>query len=463
MKINKLFILSILLLGLVAVWWGRTAVSAAPTPALRRIPPAMNSQETNGDSRTPQMSVNGRYIIFQSYANNLVPNDTNNAPDIFVYDRETVNVERVSLTASGAEAAAGSCCSDISGDGRYVVFASDSTDMDDSAGQNTWSDIFLRDRQTGTLTQITHAFDGAAANENSSSPSISADGQHIVFYSKADNLVANDTNNASDVFVYDVATQTIHLISAAVSGGSSNGGSYTPYNDSISDDGRFVVFYSLASNLVTNDTNLAHDVFLRDRDADADGILDETGPGEVSTQLVSVTPDGAAGDGNSNVPFITGNGRFILFASVASDLAPGGDSNPDYDLFLRDMTSGVTEIVSLMPDGSQGDGRSSYGVVSEDGRFVIILSAAELTGLEPDLAYDIFLRDRQTGGTTLLSLNNGDGKLGSGYPDISADGLMAVFQSSDRNLVPNDTNNVTDLFLSDIDPNIYLYLPTIQK
>ncbi|MCB8925439.1 MAG: hypothetical protein H6652_07395 [Ardenticatenaceae bacterium] len=432
--------------------------------SLRRIPPAMNSQEANGESLIPQMSANGRYIIFHSDANNLVPNDTNNATDVFLYDRETVSVERISLTASGAQAVSDSCChSDISGDGRYVVFASGSPDMDDVAGQNGWTDVFLRDRQTGTLTQISHAFDGTAANNGSFSPSISVDGQHIVFQSYASNLVTNDTNNTVDLFVYAVATQTIHLVSVALDGNSGNGASILSYNDAVSDDGRFIVFYSLASNLVTNDTNLAYDVFVRDRDADGDGILDETGPGEVSTQLVSVTPGGAAGDGNSNAPFITGNGRFILFASLASDLVPGGDTNTEYDLFLRDMTSGVTEIVSLLSDGTQAQGTSSYGAVSEDGRFVVIQSGAELTGLEPDMFYDIFLRDRQTGVNTLLSQSAGDGRLISGYPDISADGLTIVFQSASRDLVPNDTNNVTDLFLYEVDPNFHLYLPMVQR
>ena len=459
-----LLIASALMLAVASL--GKTAVSAAPNVLLRRIPTGLNSIEADNHSGSPQISADGRYIIFQSDASNLVPNDTNNALDAFVYDRETGSVERVSLTAGGTEVSLGVCCFeqgvDISGDGRYVVFQSGSDEMDDTAGQNTWTDIFLRDRQTGTVTQVTHAFDGTATNENTYYPAISADGGHIVFQSDASNLTANDTNNETDVFVYSAAAQTISLISVAADGGSGNGRSNTTYGGSISGDGRFVIFYSRASNLVANDTNINSDVFVRDRDADEDGIFDETGPGEMSTQMVSVTPGGEAGAGFSYSPFITGNGRYVLFASTAPDLVID-DNNMTMDVFMRDMLTGITEIVSLKTDGSQGDGGSSNSAASDDGRFILFQSTAQLINGEPNLFQDIYLRDRQTGTTTLISIGESRANLSSLLPSLSADGRTAVFQSFAFNLVANDTNNVSDLFLYNIDPSYHLYLPLVLQ
>jgi len=446
---------------------GSTALAGAAAPGpLLRFPTGLNSQQANGHSGSPRLSDDSRYIAFQSDATNLVAGDTNGARDAFVFDRQTGDIERVSLTASGAEATDGACCFDqgidISGDGRYVVFHSTSEDMDDVAGQNTFSDIFLRDRQTGALTQVTHAADGGAANGHSRYPGLSADGRHVLFQSDADNLVPNDTNGQTDVFVYDVAAQTIRLISISASGGVGNGLSETFFGGKLSTDGRYVVFASRASNLVAGDGNANGDVFIRDRDADADGIFDEAGPGETLTTLISVTPGGQPAAGFSYSPSISRNGRFVVFASTAPNLV-ADDTNAALDVFVRDLTTGMTEIVSLRPDGSPGDGSSSYGVISNDGRIVILQSTAQLTDDAPNLFQNVFLRDRETGLTTLLSKGGGEAAdLSSQSPMLSPDGRTAVFQSYASNLVPNDTNNVSDLFVVIVQPDFLLYLPTLS-
>ena len=189
--------------------WGGTAVSAAPPISLGRIPTGLNQAEANGESYWLRLSSDGRYVAFCSHASNLVPNDTNKVPDTFVYDTYLGVAERVSVTNSGAEVYGWTNCEgvDISGDGRYVAFGSDTAELDDAAGENVYNDIFLRDRQNGSLTQITHAYDGGPTNGASYDPNLSADGRHIIFRSYASNLVPNDINGVADIFGYDVQTQ----------------------------------------------------------------------------------------------------------------------------------------------------------------------------------------------------------------------------------------------------------------
>ena len=449
MKKPILFLAASLLV-LTLMGWGGTAVSAAPDIKLGRIPTGLNQAEANSGSYWPRLSGDGRYVAFCSHASNLVPNDTNKVPDTFVYDTYLGVAERVSVTNSGAEVYGWTNCEgvDISGDGRYVAFGSDTVELDDAAGQNVYNDIFLRDRQNGTLTQITHAYDGGPANDRSYDPNLSADGRHIIFRSWASNLVPNDTNGVADVFGYDVQTQTISLISVSSTDSSVNGSTwFFTAGNNVSKDGRYFVFISPATNLVEKNTN-GLNVYVHDRDADEDGVFDEPDPAETRNELISINLYGMGGMGLSGAPSISQDARYVVFTSDAADLVVG-DNNGAADIFVRDRFTGATEIVSLSSTGTQGTLPSIVGSISDDGRYVVMESVAQLSTYPARPYSMIYLRDRTIGVTTLLSVSQGGWPANSTsyYPVISANGRVVIFSSFASDLVPGDTNNVFDLFL----------------
>jgi Tol biopolymer transport system component len=276
----------------------------------------------------PSVSADGRYVAFMSGATNLVYADTNGVADIFVRDRQTGTTTRVSRNSAGVEGNDGSFSPSISGDGRYVAFPSDATNL--VAGDtNGVSDIFVRDRNTGTTYLVSKSSTGEIGNGYSTAPFISADGRYVVFDSYATNLVAGDTNGMSDVFVRDRQTGTTTLVSKSSTGVLGSGNSYYA---SISADGRYVAFYSYAVNLVTGDTNGVEDIFVRDR---------QTG----TTTRVSKSSAGVEGDGDSIYPSISADGRYVVFYSAASNLVPG-DINGAGDTFVRDRQTGTTTLVS---------------------------------------------------------------------------------------------------------------------
>jgi Tol biopolymer transport system component len=209
------------------------------------------------------ISADGRYVVFESEATNLVAGDTNNHRDIFVRDRQTGTTWLVSKSSAGVQGDGNSYIASISADGRYVAFVSEATTL--VAGDtNAKADVFVRDRQTGTTTRVSRNSAGVEGNDGSFSPSISGDGRYVAFPSDATNLVAGDTNGVSDIFVRDRNTGTTYLVSRSSAGVQGSADSYYP---SLSADGRYVTFDTYASNLVSGDTNAKRDVFVRDRSA----------------------------------------------------------------------------------------------------------------------------------------------------------------------------------------------------
>jgi Tol biopolymer transport system component len=222
------------------------------------------SKDSNGTlgndfSRLPSVSDDCRYVAFESQASNLVANDTNGQRDIFVFDRETETTERVSVSSSGDEADAGSYNPAISGDGRYVAFQSDATNLV-TGDTNGKTDIFLHDRSDHSTTRISIDSLGNQGNGYSNNPYLSYDGRYAVFSSSSNNLVAADGNGKYDVFVRDTQTNTTERVSLKYDGneidtyGSQEGGVIT-------DDGRYVVYESDAWDIVLSDTNSKTDIF----------------------------------------------------------------------------------------------------------------------------------------------------------------------------------------------------------
>ncbi|MBI2899166.1 MAG: hypothetical protein HYY17_03215 [Planctomycetes bacterium] len=375
------------------------------------------------------LSADGRYAAFSSSYPSLVWNDSNGVADIFVADRTTGNLERVSVSTLGAQG--GKECylpPAISGDGRYVLFATASAL--ELADKNGVSDLYLRDRVAGTTTNVTPGANGATG-----SCAIAADGSCAAFVSTATNLVWGDTNGTLDVFVRPLGKYaTTSRASVGAGGAQANGWSDMP---AASGDGRYVVFHSSASNLVSGDGNGTIDVFVRDRQAG-------------TTVRASVATGGGEGNSKSWFASISANGRYVAFVSEASNLV-WGDTNGVEDVFMRDLLTGVTARVSVGPNGAQGNARSTgVPAISADGRYVSFLSeASNLVPNDTNGTLDAFVHDRQTGETARVSVATGglQANGGSVATSISADGRVVAFASLATNLGGNDQNGQPDVFL----------------
>ncbi|HLL72411.1 MAG TPA: Calx-beta domain-containing protein [Pyrinomonadaceae bacterium] len=395
------------------------------------------------------LSADGRFVAFRSAASDLVANDTNGRPDAFVRDLETGVTFLASVNAAGTASGNGETSFPyLSADGSTVSFRSTSSDLVANDTNGATVDVFVRNLQTGvtTLVSVNSAGTGSG-NRESYAASMSADGRRVAFISNATNLVANDTNGSlSDLFVRDLRTGVTTLVSVNRAGtGSGNSVSVSPI---ISADGRFVVFMSMATNLVTQvDGNNNYDVFVRDLAAS-------------KTSLVSVNKDGTAtgaGFSLNHSPFpISTDGNFIVFLSHAADLVDNDTNGTETDVFVRDVAAGVTRLVSANAAGTgSGNDRSSASEVSisADGRFVIFSSIASdlVTGMASTTVQqaNVFVRDMQQSQTTLVSVNQqrtGGGNSGSFVAVITADGSTAVFTSYATNLAANDNNNGADVF-----------------
>ncbi len=314
-----------------------------------------------GDTEQPWISASGRYAVFFSYAEDLVPNDTNGDRDLFVLDRQTSQVARVNVSNTEVQANGDSWdyikSSPISANGRFVVFVSDATNLvaGDTNGQR---DIFVRDLELGTTTRVSVSNTGAQANQQSYSPSISADGRFVVFTSDASNLVPGDTNGVADIFVRDLLNKTTMRVNVSSSGVQANQSSESPV---INANGRYVAFASSATNLASSRRG-AQSIYLRD-------LLRGT------TTLVSAGLDESNTLSSSSSPSISDDGRFVAFGSDGNNLVPD-DTNQGQDVFVRDMARGVTVRLSLSANGQQADAGSNTPVISGDGTRVVFRSSA---------------------------------------------------------------------------------------
>jgi len=418
---------------------------AQPLP-VERASIASDSSQGNDDSGNAAISPDGRYVGFTSFASNLVPGDTNRVQDVFLRDRETGTTERVSLTSGGGEADGGSATDGIGGylvarlalseNAGVVAFASPATNLV-PGDTNKLTDVFARDRTAGTTELVSVAMGGGTANGFSGiKVAISDDGSFVAFDSAASNLVEKD-ENFIDVFVRDRTSATTELISVATSGEQANG--IARYPD-ISADGRYVVFDSGASNLAPGDANGLFDVFLRDRVAG-------------TTERISLASGGGDPDGHSVAPVISADGRYIAFYSEATNLVPGDTNNAD-DVFVYDRTTGVTERISVGPGGVEGnlDSLSSGSglEISADGRYVVFASAASnLVAGDTNSRRDVFMHDRDTGETRRISVSEGgaEGDGTSDEPVMSDDASVIAFDSDATTLIAGDTNKARDVFV----------------
>lgn len=348
----------------------------------------------------------------------------------------SAQVTRISVDSGGTEANGDSGTAWFSADGSVVVFVSLASNLVANDTNGTY-DVFVRELASGTTERVSVASDGSQGDGSSLLPSISADGRFVAFLSGATNFAADDTNGQDDVFVHDRLTGVTERVNLSSSGEQADGPGYT--SPSISGDGRLVTFSSLADNLVADDTNGFWDVFVRDR------LLG-------TTVRVDVGPAGEQANGDSaQFSTISGDGRFAVFTSNASNLV-AGDENHQSDAFARDLVAGVTEIVSVNSAGVPGNDDSGGGRVSADGRFVAFMSWAwNFSEDDHNWDLDVFVRDRVAGTTEIVSVDSfGAGVLQMSFlGDISTDGRFVVFFNDDARLVLGDTNRVSDAFLHD--------------
>jgi Tol biopolymer transport system component len=407
------------------------------TPKTRRVSVRSNGNETNdGISREASVSATGRYVAFSSTAENLVPNDDNSYGDIFVRDKRTGKTRRVNRRSNGAQAdGGGSFDPSISANGRFVVFTSFASNLvrNDDNGQ---SDIFVHDRETGKTTRVSVRSNGNAVDDDQSlRPSISANGRFVAFESYSEELISNDANEVLDVFVHDRRTGKTRRVSVRSNGSEAGKDSSTP---AISANGRFVVFYSYAEDLVNNDDNLQPDIFLHNRD---------TG----KTRRVNVRSNGdEALGGGSFDPAVSAKGVWIAFSSSATNLVPN-DGNAELDVFVHNRKTGKTRRVSLTSSGEETEtGYAGIPSISGSGRFVQFESdSGSFSPMDPDEDIDIFVHDRKTGKTRRISVALGGGDAGgtSNYGAISRDGRFVAFESDSENLIQSDENDAYDVFL----------------
>jgi Tol biopolymer transport system component len=433
--------------GLVVVLSGLlVAAAAAPAGAYprpgttERVSVTAAGAEIGLGATSPSVSDDGRYVAFVTPDDYVVPDDTNGQYDVFVRDRVRGTTERVSVGSDGAGQDAMSLMPNISSEGRYVLFTT--TGAFDPRDTHLGFDPYIRDLETGTTTLAVVGSDGKALSWGVGDPHMSDDGR-VVTFSTGYKVLPADTNDTFDVYAYHRDTGAMELVSATPTGTSGNGESY--WND-VSDDGRYAVWHSFASNLVAGDTNAATDVFVRDL------VTDET-------IRVSVSSQGVQGNASSFLPAISDDGRSIAFVSYASNLVPA-DTNPINDVFVHDRVTRRTERVSVASDGVEASNTgltSSWEPsISSDGRYVAFASSA--SNLVPDdtnAIGDFFVHDRATGWTERVSIASDGTQMtsnnSSAEPSVGG-GRYVAFTANAPNLVAGDANDAYDVFLRDRGP-----------
>jgi Tol biopolymer transport system component len=421
-------------LTVVAFAFAAAPAAVASQTATVRVSIGVGGADTSANSNWPSVSANGRFVAFSSWANNIVPNDGNDQSDIFVRDLVTGTTRLASVASDGTQANGTSFTPSISADGDVIAFESTASNLvpNDTEGHG---DIFVHVMSTGRTTRVSQRPTGVGANEDSVEPSISANGKVVAFSSLASNLVpvaVNATGLCCDIFVHTLTTGQNKLGDPMLNGeGASD--SFLPV---LSSNGRYLAFGSWGCGI-------AKDV----------ECLDESNVYELdmhtgAMELVSRAYSGKVGFGCGANPAISADGSVVAFISDGGNLVPH-DTNGAYDVFVRDMTTGVTQRASVTSKEQQTNGGLGRVSLSADGTLVTFQSDAwNIVPNDDNQAQDIFLRDLRRGRTVRVSVSS-SGAEANAYSSnamISADGSTAVFESDASNLVRPDHNLTTDIF-----------------
>lgn len=337
-----------------------------------RVSEDANGVIGNGFSQTAAVADTGN-AAFESFATNLVPGDTNGLGDVFYKDWQTGAIEFVSQSTAGVLGNGASAFPRIDGSGNRIVFQSFASNLI-SNDANNFRDVYLRDRIAGTTSRVSVDSNGVEGDNHSDRPFISSDGRWVTFQSLATNLVAGDTNLRRDVFLRDTFSGTTLRVSVGNTGVEAN---FESTSMDVSDNGEWVLFRSRATNLVANDTNGVHDLFVHHW---------PTG----YTERVSVGSGGIEANAVSNLCSLSGDARFVAFESEASNLV-SGDTNGFRDVFLRDRLLDQTTRISVSAEGLEGTQISASPFISSDASQVAFSSQANNLVLNDPSDFDAFL------------------------------------------------------------------------
>jgi len=418
--------------------------NSAPASVIVRVPKSTaelisrDGPTANGGSPSVAVNTNGTFVTFPSDATNLITGglslDTNDVRDVFIRNRSPRVTNVISVGALGEPAIRASHAQGlapaISGNGRFVAFYSDADNLV-AGDMNRQTDVFVRDTLTGMTERVSIATGGVEGNGPSLYPSMTDDGRYVAFQSLASNLVAGDANDVADIFLHD---RDLHTTIRLCDLPEPNGASFTP---SIDAAGGFVAFASAATNLVIGDTNGHIDIFVC---SVATGVVD----------LESVNSAGELANGDSILPALSGNSNVVAYKSEADNLVPG-DRNGLVDVFATDRLANTAERISVSRGGGDADAVSFPPSISDDGRFVAFGSlATNLAAGDTNNTSNVFVRDRQRGETLIVDVNDG-GEIGNrGTPDvapaITGDGVQIGFISLASNLAGSE-NEVLDVFI----------------
>lgn len=408
--------------------------SPSHAQSTERVSLSASGEQGNDDSqvRNTSLSANGRYVAFESYADNLVPGDSNAHADIFIRDLVDGSIQRVSVNSNGIEGNAKSESPSMSADGRYVAFHSYSTNLYE-ADLNYQDDVFVHDRMTGQTECVSRSMEGSTGNGRSWNPVISGNGRFVAFLSRADNLVPLDTNWNGDIFVYDRYEQIMTRVSVSSAGVESNSFSEQP---SISASGRMIAFTSHGSNLVADDLNGERDVFVHDLVA-------------ATTIRVSVASDGTEANAYSHQPCMAADGNVVVFTSY-SDALHELDTNKNADVYLHDLRTSETDWISHGTGMTSTNKSSTQPAVTADGQMVVFQTGASnwLSG-DTNGVNDIYLYHRGSGGPERISIGPDDIEpdMACSKPAISADGGEVVYHTRSGSMFEEDSNDKVDVYL----------------
>ncbi|MEW2252398.1 TolB family protein [Streptomyces sp. NPDC058733] len=395
----------------------------------------LGGRPADGPSERASVSADGHLVVFTSHATNLVRGDRNHCTDVFLRDLTAGTTTRVDRGYDGSESDG---CTGIdpiiSSDGRYVVYSADSTNLVRGVRDGR-SHIYRTDLRTGQTTLASAAADGTPGNGDSMRPTLSADGRYVAFATSADNLIPGDTPASTwDTVVRDMVTGKVVRTSAASDG---TPGDAASDGTQISADGRYVTFFSNATNLVPGDTNKKVDEFLHD-----------TATGR--TTRLSVSAAGVESDQITIGGTISDDNRYVVLNSHATNLTAESPDTAQNHIYLQDLQEGTLRLIDKGADGVPAPGGTFWASISGDGRHIPMASAGPaLVPGDTNGVRDIFVADLPD--ATLRRVSVGaDGQqadAASYFPDADQHANAVVFTSYATNLVAGDTNGQPDVFV----------------
>lgn len=390
---------------------------------------------TTGNSFAGRISADGRYVVFVSDANDLVAGDTNSSRDVFRRDLVAGNTVRISVNTLGVQAAGHSDQPDVSDDGDVISFVSAAANLV-AGDSNGVQDVFYRVVSAGETHRASVDNLGGEAAQPSFDPVISGDGNAIAFWTENDLVNGDDSNGVADVYLRRILTSQTVLVSRTDLGGNGDAGSHTP---SVNRDGKVVAYVSAATNLVSGDNNGVADVF-----------VSFVGGDSQPTQRVSVADNGDEANASSSQPRIAADGFSVVFLSEADNLLPG-DSNFAQDLFLRDLAGPMgpgTELINISTSAGFSQIDAANAAVSGDGRLVAFFSFATDLALPANASGPVYLRDRALSQTQSIirAATGRQPNRGAQSAEVSADGGVVAMATQASNLLAGDNNDALDVY-----------------